>query len=83
MKDLPCDLNSSNDCRKTFVEENDILKTSHGVKTTLCSKYSEGKGVPLRYEQHQRRLAQRYHSRPCLNVRLVWIGQNEEKAAPF
>jgi hypothetical protein len=31
VEDLPCDLYGGDDCRKTLIEENDILKTNHIV----------------------------------------------------
>ena len=65
MKDLPCDLYGSNDSRKTFVEENDILQTNQ-LKQCCVQSISEVKGVRPRYERRQRRLVQLYHSRPTL-----------------
>jgi len=43
VEDLPCDLYGGDDSRKTFVKENDILKTDHIIRTTLCSNYSRRK----------------------------------------
>ncbi len=43
MKDLPCDLYGSDDCGKTFVKEDDILRTNHAVRRPV-SNYVRGKG---------------------------------------
>jgi hypothetical protein len=45
VEDLPCDLYGGDDCRKTLVEENDILKTNDIVRTTLCPKLQQKKNA--------------------------------------
>jgi len=37
VKNLPSDLDGSDNCGKTLVKENDILKANHAVRTTGCS----------------------------------------------
>lgn len=61
MKDLSSDLYGSDNCGKTLVKENNILKATHALRTTLCP---EGERIQQRYGQRQRRLEQLYHSRP-------------------
>ena len=64
MKDLPSDLNGSNNCRKTLVKENDILKVNQQLELPYVQTTQEGMHILQRYEQRQRRLGQLYHSRP-------------------
>jgi hypothetical protein len=77
MKDLPCDLYGSNYCRKSFVQENDILQTNQLKRLHIRGKERTA-ALRAASEAPCTAIPQSAYSK----VILIWIGQNEEKAAP-